>query len=109
MPERERAVTFLTEILYGGPLSWNGATGMVRPGQVRSFVSREAREVLTDDWDRNREEVDAAFERVVHCIDWTRVLLTAYALHNDKHPDPEYIYRDVCGECLMEALLTKDR
>jgi hypothetical protein len=67
-----------------------------------------------DNYDLVEEAAAAILERIAAAVDWERLLEEAYWRHQDLHEDfePEprrSTTKDVCGECLREALLTDER
>jgi predicted alpha/beta hydrolase len=116
MPVSEKAIVHITEHFFGGPVLWNGATGMVRESPVRthSFVARTGQTILNQDvWDETEGMAEALWESVVNSIDWTRVLLSASVEHmNRQEEDPSHkdhvLGLEVCGDCVAHALLTKE-
>ncbi len=118
MPERLKAVSRMTEHAIGGPIVWNGAIGEPREGQMRavtaSFVAREPIEITSRVWDRTAAEADAIYAMIVESIDWNRIIISAMGFHLDRCGRDE-VHRGtadldaICGECIHDALLSKER
>lgn len=92
MPERDKAVTFLTEDLIGSQL-WDGRDG-------------ECKTMPKADYYAVRDLVDAMFVRLVERMNTNRVLQEA-SVRCDRsgHKEHDDIFPTPCGECLADALL----
>jgi hypothetical protein len=99
MPNSERVALVLTEAVVGTQI-WDGCTGTCRT-------------MPDEEWERTKLAAVGVLELVARAIDWPRLLADAearhWAVHRDTCPDKggawRPITRDVCGECLHEALL----
>lgn len=96
MPNRMRVAKTLVEDVLGFQ-QWDGLLG-------------ETVNMPTDAYDAVEEAMEAIVERVAQTVDWPRLLEEAVMrhalLHDDMEPDKGRITtKDVCGDCLREALL----
>lgn len=96
MPNRLRVAKVLTQDVLGFQ-QWNGLLG-------------ETVHMPTDAYDAVEQAMEAVVERVAQSVDWPRLLEEAVMRHLLVHPDQEpderrITSKDVCGECLREALL----
>lgn len=53
---------------------------------------------------RDARALSINYDRIIHSIDWNRVLLQARGQHSKTHADQF----DTCGYCLQEVLLRQD-
>lgn len=100
MPNREAVIKTLTQDVIGNQ-SWDGQR-------------RKPRKMPADDYWDTKDAMAAILERIVHVVNWDRLLSEASSRHLRLHPDkPQdvsyWTYSEgVCGECIAEALLNDD-
>lgn len=100
MPNRERVALVLTEAVLGTQI-WGAAGCRTMPDEAHYAVHVAA---------------DALVELVGRAIHWPRLLVEAEyrhaQLHDGRKPEAGTVYeplgREVCGECLHQALLCHD-
>jgi hypothetical protein len=90
VPIRDRIAEDIAHDVVGRQV-WNGLTG-------------ECSTMPTEAWERVKSAADLLFERIVSRVDWSRVLIEAQGRHLGLDHSGE-----LCGPCLRDALLSKDR
>lgn len=97
MPVRDHAVELMMTQRYGTQV-FNGITGEC---------------TTMPDYDERRKEMDAEYVELMERIDWHRILLVAagrhLALDHDDLDHPDLMVDGLCGECVLAALLDRDR
>ena len=93
---------------------WRVLKQAVLGNQIRNGLTDTYENMPNEADDRMEEAAAAILENVAAAIDWELLLEHAYWRHGEVHPDFEPESRrvttsDVCGECLMEALLSEQR
>lgn len=96
MPNSRAVMLVLLQDVLGNQL---------RDGRTDTYLN-----MPNDMHDAVEEAAYAILERIARAVDWERLLEEAYwrhdLVHPDKQPDAHRVTTsEVCGECLMEALI----